>query len=112
MNEFPVADSTSVSGSFMYDASSLGHQSGGSVAARICGCTLRSAAVAAPTDWSGFSPHHQRQPPRRSAIEVRLLAAQERLAAERHRDVERASDFSAEQLRRRDADDCERHAID
>ena len=36
----------------------------------------------------------------------------ERLGAERNRDVERAADVDAEEARRRDADDRERHALD
>ena len=62
--------------------------------------------------FTGLQPRHHRQPPRRPAIEVRLFPAEQRLAAERHGDVERPSDFRAEEFRRRDADDRERHAVD
>ncbi len=51
----PVAAATRVSGGVRYSARSLAFQSGGVVAARICGWTPRSAAVASSTDWPGFS---------------------------------------------------------
>src|SRR5207247_7178042 len=48
----------------------------------------------------------------RAAIETAVAAANQRLVAERHRDVEAAADVDAEELRRRHADDGERHTIE
>jgi hypothetical protein len=72
----------------------------------------RSAAVADSIDWPGFQAQHHGEPPRRSAVEVRLLAANQRLGPQRNRHVEGAADFRSEKLRRRDADDGEGHAFD
>ena len=60
----------------------------------------------------GSQTDHHVQPPVRAAIERALLAANERLGAERDGDVERAPDVDAEEPGRRDADDRERHAFD
>ena len=84
----------------------------GIVASRICGCTPRSAAVAGIDALTGLQPHHHAQPPVRAAIERALLAADERLRAERDRDVERPADVDAKESRRRDADDRVGDALD
>jgi hypothetical protein len=57
-------------------------------------------------------PREHAQPPRAALIERALGAADERLGAERHRDVEGAADLDAEELRRGDADDCEGMAVE
>jgi hypothetical protein len=61
---------------------------------------------------TGFQPRHHREPPRRASVEERFLAADERLVADRDRDVEGTTDFRAEEVGRRDADDRERDALD
>ena len=60
----------------------------------------------------GLQPDHGLEPPGRAAIEHALLAADERLGAERDRHLELPADLGAKELRRRDADDRERHALD
>jgi hypothetical protein len=59
-----------------------------------------------------LQPDHDVQPPVRAGIERRLLAADERVRADRNRHVERPAHVHAEEVRRRDADDRERHAFD
>ena len=60
----------------------------------------------------GASRANDAQPPGAAAIERALGAADDRLGAERHGDVERAADFDAVEIRRRDADDGERVAVE
>jgi hypothetical protein len=59
-----------------------------------------------------LQPDHHSQPPGRPAIEVGLLPPDQRLGANRNRDVEAAPNIHAEELRRGHADDRARHALD
>ena len=57
-------------------------------------------------------PPDDRQPPVAAAIERALRAADDRLGAERRRDVEGAADLHAAEIALRDADDRERVAVE
>ena len=61
---------------------------------------------------SGRQPSENRQPPVAAPIERAFLAANDRLGAERRRDVEGAADLQAEEIAVRDADDRERVAVE
>ena len=61
---------------------------------------------------SGRQPSDDRQPPVAAAIERALPAADDRLGAERRRDVEGAADLHAAEIALRDADDRERMAVE
>ena len=82
----------------------------GSEPARICGCTARSAAVAAASDMPGFSRSMMFSQVMLSSNA--MLGQDQRLGLDRQDDVERAPDLDAEEIRRRDADDRDRDAFD
>ena len=60
----------------------------------------------------GLQPQHDEQEQRSRLVDRGLLAAKQRFGAERHGQVERLSHLQPEELRRRDADDRERNALD
>src|SRR5687768_15992948 len=59
-----------------------------------------------------LQPAHQIDEPDCRLADRRLFAADQRLAADWNRDVERAPDFDAEEARGRDADDVELAAVE
>ena len=56
-----------------------------------------AAPVACSTAVARLQAEHDVQPPGRAAVEDAVLAADQRLGADRDRDVERAADFGAEE---------------
>ena len=61
---------------------------------------------------AGLQAADRGEKPRILPVEVRARTARERLGAQRHRDVEVATDLDAEEARRRDADDLEGMAVE
>jgi hypothetical protein len=98
----PTAAGTSVNGIFT---------NGGTLGVRISGWTVRIVAIAASSDCPGFSRSMMNSIKDLRLVDRRVLAANQRLSADRQRDVERLSDFETEELGRRHADERERHTF-